>query len=234
MTEFLTEDKDFREGAVICIDKPLEWTSFDVVKKIKYSLQKQFNYKLKVGHAGTLDPLATGLVIICTGKGTKRIEEYMGQIKEYLCTVKLGATTPSFDLETQEDNIFPFEHITRELIDDKLRDFIGEIDQIPPIFSALRVNGERAYKKARKGEDFEIKSRKINIYEIDVIGFESPYLELRIVCGKGTYVRSIARDIGKSLGSGAYLTALRRTAIGNYKVENAVGINDFIGKLDEN
>ncbi len=233
MIKFLTEEKDFRQGAVICIDKPLEWTSFDIVKKVKYSIQKHFNYKLKVGHAGTLDPLASGLVIVCTGKGTKRIDEYMGQVKEYTCTIRLGATTPSFDMETEEDEQYPFEHITRALVDEKLKDFIGEIDQVPPLFSALRVDGERAYKKARKGEDFEIKSRKILVYEIEVLNFDNPFLELRIVCGKGTYIRSMARDIGDALGSGGYLTALRRTAIGDFKVENAVEINDFLGKLED-
>lgn len=233
MIKFLTEEKDFRQGAVICVDKPLEWTSFDIVKKIKYSIQKQFNYKLKVGHAGTLDPLATGLVIVCTGKGTKKIEEYMGQVKEYVCTIRLGATTPSFDLETEEDEKYPYEHITRELVDEKLKGFIGAIDQVPPLFSALRVNGERAYKKARKGEDFEIKSRTIFVHDIEVLKFDNPFLELRIVCGKGTYIRSMARDIGNSLGSGGYLTSLRRTAIGDYRVEKAVEINDFLGKLED-
>jgi len=232
MIKFLTEEKDFRQGAVIYVDKPLEWTSFDIVKKVKFSLQKQFDYKLKVGHAGTLDPLATGLVIVCTGKGTKRIDEYMGQVKEYICTVRLGATTPSFDLETEEDEKYPFEHITRELIDEKLKEFIGEIDQIPPLFSALRVDGERAYKKARKGEDFEMKSRKIVVHEIEVLNFDNPSLELRIVCGKGTYIRSMARDIGEALGSGGYLTALRRTSIGDFKVGDAVKINDFLGELE--
>lgn len=230
MIEFLTEEKDYREGAVICVDKPLEWTSFDIVKKIKYTIQKKNNYRLKVGHAGTLDPLATGVVIVCTGKGTKRIDEYMGQEKEYECTIKLGATTPSFDRETEEDEQYPYEHITREMTEEVLKSFEGEIEQIPPMFSAIRINGERAYKKVRKGEEFVIKARKIVVHSIEIKRFELPYLDLKINCGKGTYIRSLARDIGEALSSGGYLTALRRTAIGEYRVENCVRISDFLDK----
>ena len=234
MIEFFDEGNDFKAGALVCIDKDLDWTSFDVVKKVKFGLQRKFDLKkLKVGHAGTLDPLATGLVIICTGKGTKQIDKYMGQTKEYICTVRLGATTPSFDMETEEDNQFDYKHITRELVEDKLKEFIGEIDQVPPTFSALKINGVRAYKMAREGEEFEIKSRKILIHEIEILNFDNPSLELRIVCGKGTYIRSIARDIGLALDSGGYLTALRRTAIGDFKVENALTVDGFLAKLSD-
>lgn len=234
MIEFFEEENDFKAGALVCIDKELDWTSFDVVKKLKFGLQRKFDLKkLKVGHAGTLDPLATGLVIICTGKGTKQIDKYMGQTKEYTCTVRLGATTPSFDMETQEDNQFEYKHITRELVEEKLKEFIGEIDQVPPTFSALKINGVRAYKMAREGEEFEIKSRKILIHEIEILNFDNPSLELRIVCGKGTYIRSIARDIGLALDSGGYLTALRRTAIGDFKVENALTVDGFLAKLSD-
>jgi len=234
MIEFFEEENDFKAGSLICIDKALEWTSFDVVKKVKFGIQRKFDLKkLKVGHAGTLDPLATGLVIICTGKGTKQIDKYMGQTKEYTCTIKLGATTPSFDLESEEDNTYEYKHITRELIDEKLKEFIGEIDQVPPIFSALKINGVRAYTMAREGEEFEIKSRKIQIHEIEVLNFDGQNLELRIVCGKGTYIRSMARDIGVALDSGGYLIALRRTAIGDYKVKDALSVDAFLGKLSE-
>lgn len=234
MIDFFEVEDDFSAGALICIDKEIEWTSFDVVKKVKYGIQKKFNIrKLKVGHAGTLDPLATGLVIICTGKGTKRIDEYMGQTKEYICTLRLGATTPSFDLETEEDCSYEYKHITRDLIDEKLKEFIGEIDQVPPIFSALKINGVRAYKMAREGEEFEIQSRKIQIHEIEVLNFKDRSIQLRIVCGKGTYIRSIARDIGIALDSGAYLTSLRRTAIGKYRVEDALCVEDFFGELSK-
>lgn len=234
MIKFFEEEKDFKAGALLCIDKELEWTSFDVVKKVKFGIQRKFDLKkLKVGHAGTLDPLASGLVIICTGKATKKIDSYMGQTKEYICTVRLGETTPSFDLETEVDNTYEYKHITRELIDDRLKDFIGEIDQVPPTFSALKINGVRAYKMAREGEEFEIKSRKITVDHIEVLRFEGQELELRIVCGKGTYIRSLARDIGLSLDSGGFLTALRRTAIGDFRVEDALSVNDFLCKVQE-
>lgn len=234
MIKFFEKEQDFDAGALVCIDKELEWTSFDVVKKVKFGIQKKYNLKkIKVGHAGTLDPLATGLVIICTGKATKQIDTYMGQTKEYTCTVRLGETTPSFDLETEVDNTYEYKHITRELIEEKLKEFIGEIDQVPPTFSALKINGVRAYKMAREGEDFEIKSRKIIIHEIEVLNFDGQNLDLRIVCGKGTYIRSIARDIGVALDSGGFIVALRRTAIGDFRVEDALTVDAFFCKLSE-
>lgn len=232
MIEFFEEEGDYKAGALICIDKALEWTSFDVVKKVKYGIQKKYDLKkLKVGHAGTLDPLASGLVIICTGKATKKIDNYMGQTKEYTCTIELGATTPSFDRETEIDERFEYEHIDRALIETALKSFIGEIDQIPPHYSAVKINGVRAYKKARDNEEFEIKSRKITVHEIEILKFEKPYLELRIVCGKGTYIRSLARDIGEALQSGGYLTELRRTRIGDYKTDNSHTIESFLADL---
>jgi tRNA pseudouridine55 synthase len=234
MIEFFEEEKDFPAGALLCIDKELEWTSFDVVKKVKFGIQKKYDLKkLKVGHAGTLDPLASGLVIICTGKATKKIDSYMGQTKEYTCTVRLGETTPSYDLETEVDNTYEYKHITRELIDEKLKEFIGEIDQIPPTYSALKINGVRAYKMARGGQEFEIKSRKILVHEIEVLNFDGQNLELRIVCGKGTYIRSMARDIGLALDSGGFLIALRRIAIGDFRVDDALSVDEFLCKLQE-
>ncbi len=223
---------DFKEGQVVLIDKPLEWTSFDVVNKIRYLLKKQFGYKkIKVGHAGTLDPLATGLLIVCTGKQTKQIETYQAQEKEYIATLKLGATTPSFDRETEEDQQFEIKHITKDLILKTLQKFTGEQEQIPPIFSAKRVNGQRAYKAARKGIDVELKPNNITIYNIELLDFNLPFVELKISCSKGTYIRSIARDIGIALNSGAYLHNLRRTKIGNFCVEKAMNIFDFEKKV---
>ena len=226
------EEGVFGEGALVLVDKPLKWTSFDVVNKIRWCLRKKYG-KLKVGHAGTLDPLATGLVIICIGKWTKEIERYMGQQKEYLARICLGATTPSFDLETEINANYPWEHITRESFEKVLLQFVGEIQQIPPVYSAVRIDGVRAYEKARKGKGPEMLPWEVYIKEIEVVNFELPYVELRIVCGKGTYIRSLAHDIGKACGSGGYLSDLRRTRIGEFQVEKANKMEDLIAFLQE-
>lgn len=219
---------DFINGEVLLFDKPLDWTSFDVVNRIRNLICKNLKVKkIKVGHAGTLDPKATGLVVLCTGKSTKNIDSIQAEGKEYLATIKLGAITPSFDLESDESEIFPTEHITIELIKEKLKQFIGNVEQIPPVFSAIKVNGKRAFDYAREGKDLEMKSRIIQINEIEIIRFEMPELVLKISCGKGTYIRSLARDLGESLQSGAYLIGLRRTKIGDQLVENAWTIENF-------
>lgn len=226
------EDGDFQQGALIPVDKPLEWTSFDVVNKIRWCLKRKYG-KIKVGHAGTLDPLATGLVLICTGKWTREIEKYMGHEKEYVAELQLGATTPSYDLETEVDETFGYEHIDKERFEQALSAFRGEIEQIPPIFSAIQVDGERAYKKARKGKELKLQPRKVWVREIELIRFEPPRVELRIVCGKGTYIRSLAHDIGKACESGAYLAGLRRTRIGDFQVNDANKIEDLVARLQE-
>ena len=219
---------DFKAGERIYVDKPLTWTSFDVVNKIRFLLKRHLGIKkIKVGHAGTLDPLATGLVIVCTGRQTKTLEELMGHDKEYEATLKLGATTPSFDKETEEDMTYPTEHITEELVRKVLSErFTGEIDQTPPTFSAIRVDGHRAYEYARKGKDGDLKleSRRIKIYKMEVMSYAPGELSLRIGCSKGTYIRALARDIGEALGSGAYLTSLRRTRVGVWSVEEAMSM----------
>lgn len=225
---------DFKEGQVILIDKPLEWTSFDVVNKIRYLIRHKYDYKkIKVGHAGTLDPLATGLLIVCTGKFTKRIDEFQAQTKTYETTLKLGATTPSFDRETEEDQQFPTEHITKELIEKTIASFVGEQEQVAPMYSAKKVNGERAYIAARKGKTLEIKSHVITIHDIEILNFEMPYLKIKINCTKGTYVRSLARDFGKAVESGAYLHDLRRTQSGDFKTDDTLTINDFENIIKE-
>ncbi|MCL3780227.1 tRNA pseudouridine(55) synthase TruB [Prolixibacteraceae bacterium JC049] len=229
--DFTTKFGDFRAGEIILIDKPLDLTSFGIVKKVRWHiwncLDKQYK-KVKVGHAGTLDPKATGLVILCTGKFTKRIEEFQAGIKEYYATIKLGATTPSFDLETEEDEQYETSHITSELVKEVIENqFLGEIDQTPPIYSAVKVKGVRAFTYARKGEELELKSRKITIHELDVIRLEGNMLEVRVLCSKGTYIRSLARDIAIALNSGGYLTALRRTRIGDFKVEDALSLEEY-------
>jgi tRNA pseudouridine55 synthase len=224
---------DFISGTVLLFDKPLDWTSFDLVNKVRTSICHTIHQKkLKVGHAGTLDPKATGLVIICTGKATKTIDLIQAEEKEYIATLKLGATTPSYDLEKEEDQFFPTEHVTRELIEEKLKNFIGEIDQVPPIFSAIRVNGKRAFDFARGGKELELSSRKITIKEITIEKFELPELVLKISCSKGTYIRSLARDLGESLECGAYLIGLIRTRIGDYTLENAWTLENFKKSLD--
>lgn len=225
---------DFISGEILLFNKPLDWTSFDVVNRVRYLLcQKLGIKKLKVGHAGTLDPKATGLVVLCTGKATKKIESIQAEEKEYIATVKLGATTPSSDLETAEDQTFDTSHITHELIEQKLLDFKGDIQQVPPIFSAIKVNGKRAFNYARNGEELQMKARPVYISAIEILRFENPELEIKINCGKGTYIRSLARDIGESLNNGAYLLALQRTRIGAQNVSDAWSLADFEKSLSE-
>lgn len=216
--------EDFQNGQIILIDKPLTWSSFQAVNKLKYILKRKYNLpkKFKIGHAGTLDPLATGLLIICTGKFTKKITEIQAQTKEYTGTITVGATTPSYDLETEVDANFPINHIDEELIQQTAKKFIGEIDQKPPVFSAIKKDGKRLYEHARAGEEVEIQSRKTTIYEFEITRIALPEIDFRVQCSKGTYIRSLAFDFGVALKSGAHLTALRRTKIGDYSVENAV------------
>ena len=220
--------EDYLSGQMVLIDKPLGWSSFDVVKKIKHLISKKYNLKkLKVGHAGTLDPLATGLLIVCTGKFTKRISEIQGQEKTYTGTITLGGTTPSYDLETEVDNDYKTSHITKELIHQTTKQFIGEIDQKPPIFSALKKGGERLYEKARRGEEISIESRKIFVREFNIISIENLTVAFEIKCSKGTYIRSIANDFGAALNSGGYLSSLCRTAIGDYQLSKGIDIESF-------
>tara|TARA_B110000091_G_scaffold5081_1_gene5004 strand:- start:259 stop:954 length:696 start_codon:yes stop_codon:yes gene_type:complete len=218
----------YQEGKVLLIDKPLNWTSFQVVNKIRWLIKQQFGIKkIKVGHAGTLDPLATGLLIICTGKLTKKIETYQAQVKEYTGTITLGTTTPSYDLESEVDQTFDISGITEEDILDNTKHFIGEIQQQPPIFSALKKDGKRLYEYAREGEKVEIPKRIITISEFEITKIDVPNIEFRAVCSKGTYIRSLAHDFGKSLNNGAHLSALRRTKIGGFSVEDAVSVLAF-------
>lgn len=230
---YFQEEGDFHAGALILVDKPLRWTSFDVVNKIRSSLKKRCG-KLKVGHAGTLDPLATGLVMVCTGKWTKRIEEFMAHEKEYIATIRFGATTPSYDLEKEINETFPYEHIDIELIKSVLPQFMGRIMQVPPLFSAIRIDGKRAYEKARVGSDEEPEAREIEIMELEILEYNCPDLVLRVRCGKGTYIRSLARDLGRACNSGAHLTALRRTQNGDFNVAHANKMEDLIAKLQLN
>ena len=226
---------DFAQGEVLAFDKPLHWTSFDLVAKVRYNLCKKLGTKkLKVGHTGTLDPLATGVVIICTGKKTKLIDRLQYDVKEYIATLQLGATTPSYDMEKEVDQTYPTEHITRELIDQIIPLFRGEQWQTPPAFSAIQINGKRAYEFARKGEEVELKPRLLVIDEIEVLSFdeEKMLLTIRVVCSKGTYIRALARDIGERLQSGAHLTALRRTRVGDTRVEDCYTIEQFLEKLN--
>ena len=225
--------EDYLSGKVLLIDKPLEWTSFQAVNKIRWHIKRKFGLKkIKVGHAGTLDPLATGLLIICVGKETKNISTYQGQIKEYIGTFTLGATTPSYDLETEVNQTFPIDHITDELLSETTQNFTGEIDQKPPIFSAIKKDGKRLYELARKGQTTEIASRKVTISEFDITKIELPKVDFRVVCSKGTYIRSLANDYGEALNSGAHLSVLRRTKIGDYSVNNAKTIEQFIHDLE--
>lgn len=226
------EVDDFLNGKVLLIDKPLNWTSFQVVNKIRWAIRKKFNLKkIKVGHAGTLDPLATGLLILCTGKMTKKINEYQAENKEYTGTITLGATTPSFDLETEIDQTFPIEHITEELIYAAAESFKGFIDQKPPIYSAIKKDGIRLYELARKGEQTEIKSREVNILDFDITKIELPLVHFRILCSKGTYIRSIASDFGKELHSGGHLSSLRRTKSGAFDLSKAISPESFVETL---
>lgn len=216
---------NFIEGEVLYIDKPLGWTSFDAVARLRNTLSRRLKIKkIKVGHAGTLDPLATGVMIICTGKATKRIEELQAGAKEYVATIALGATTPSFDLETEIDAHYPTVHITEELVREKLQNFLGRIEQIPPSYSAVKINGHRAYDLARKGREVELKPKVLVIDEIELQAFSPSEITVRVVCSKGTYIRALARDIGEALGSGAHLTALRRTRVGDVYVGDCLTI----------
>ncbi len=221
----------YQQGKILLIDKPLTWSSFQAVNKIKYALKRKYNLpkSFKIGHAGTLDPLASGLLIICTGKFTKKIPELQGMIKEYTGTITLGATTPSYDLETQVDKTYPTEHITEDLIRATTQQFIGEIDQKPPVFSALKKDGKRLYEHARAGEEVEILARKITIHEFEITKINFPQVEFRVVCSKGTYIRSLAYDFGLAMNSGGYLSKLRRTKIGEFSVEGAVAADVFEG-----
>ena len=218
---------------VLYFDKPLGWTSFNLVNRVRGVLSRHLGVKkLKVGHAGTLDPLATGVMILCTGKNTKLIESFQYQTKEYVATIKLGATTPSFDLETEIDAEYPTEHITEELVKETLAKFIGEIQQIPPTYSAIKINGKRAYEYARKGDEVELKPKTLVIDEIELLEYKMPEIVVRVVCSKGTYIRALARDIGEALQSGGHLTALRRTRIGDIRVENCLQYEDFVENLN--
>lgn len=220
---------NFIEGEIIYIDKPLEWTSFNAVKRLRSCIQRRVGVKkLKVGHAGTLDPLATGVMIVCTGRMTKRIEELQSGVKEYIATIALGATTPSYDLETEIDARYPVDHITRELVEDTLKQFVGRIEQVPPAFSACKIDGRRAYKMARQGQEVNLKPKVLVIDEIELLEFAPDSITLRIVCSKGTYIRALARDIGEALNSGGHLTALRRTRVGDVTVERCMTINEAV------
>lgn len=225
---------NFKEGEIIYIDKPYKWTSFGVVNKVRYFVcRKQGVKKIKVGHAGTLDPLATGVMILCTGKATKKIEDFQYQTKEYIATLMLGATTPSFDLEKEIDATYPTEHITRELVEETLKQFVGEIQQVPPTFSACKVNGKRAYELARKGNDVELKAKTLVIDEIELLECELPVIKIRVVCSKGTYIRALARDIGQALNSGAHLTALQRTRVGDVTLDKCMQLDDFEAWIEQ-
>ena len=239
MEKFLTVEKDsltalgnnieeYPDGIVIPVDKPYRWTSADVVRKVKFIAQRHFHKKnLKVGHAGTLDPLATGVLLVCIGKATKQAETLQAEKKEYIASIELGATTPCFDLEKEIDHRYPYEHITREMVEAVLPRFIGEQDQVPPVFSAKLIDGTRAYEMARAGEEVVMKPARIIIYELEILEFELPKLVLRVKCSKGTYIRSLARDVGEALESGGHLTGLVRTASGGFSVEKALDMEDI-------
>lgn len=225
---------DFVTGEIIGIDKPLKWTSFDVVKRLRGGIQRRLGVKkFKVGHAGTLDPLATGVLIICTGKATRRIDALQAGRKEYIATMRLGATTPSFDLEKEIDATYPYEHVTRELILETLPQFTGKIMQVPPVFSAVKVDGKRAYLHARKGHDVELAAKPLEIDEFELIDFDGRDMKLRIVCSKGTYIRALARDLGEALNSGAHLIALQRTAVGPIRLDSCVSVDEALKIIAE-
>ena len=225
---------DFVAGEIIPINKPYTWTSFQIVNKIRYSLSRKYGIKrFKVGHAGTLDPLASGVLLLCTGKATKKIEELQSHTKEYEAEITLGATTPSFDMEHPVDATYPYEHITREMVEETLKQFVGDIAQRPPLFSACKVDGKRAYDLARKGSDMQLEPKQIRIDSIELLECELPKIRIRVVCGKGTYIRSLARDIGIALNSGGYLTDLVRTRIGEYKLENCITPDSFQEWLEQ-
>lgn len=225
---------DFLAGSTLLVNKPKDWTSFDVVNKIRYKLKHRLGVKkIKVGHSGTLDPMATGLLIICTGKFTKKLNEFQGLSKEYTGTIKLGSTTPSYDAETEIDNIYPTEHITSELLEEGRKQFLGDLEQIPPMFSAIKVDGQPLYKKARKGIKVEIKSRPVTIFNFDFLNIDVPNIDFKVSCSKGTYIRSLAHDLGKAVRSGGHLTALKRTKVGEFKLENAWELEDLVKYIED-
>lgn len=225
---------DFLTGEILYVDKPLRWTSFDVVKRVRGTLLRRMKLrKMKVGHAGTLDPLATGVMVVCTGRATKRIDELQAGVKEYVATIALGATTPSFDLETEIDATYPTAHISRGLVEETLKRFTGAIEQVPPAFSACKVDGKRAYKMARKGHEVELKPKTLVIDEIELLEFSPESITIRVVCSKGTYIRALARDIGEALGSGGHLTALRRTRVGAVGIDRCMDVDSLIAMLSD-
>ena len=233
MEEFTLRGVEFPEGYVAVIDKPYEWTSADVVRKIKFQLRKCGYPKIKIGHAGTLDPLATGILLVCIGRATKQVEALQAEEKEYVAELMLGATTPSGDMEQEVDNTYPTEHITREMVEEALKSLTGEREQLPPLYSAKKVQGVRAYEFARAGEEIELKKALINIYELELVEYDMPRIKIRVRCSKGTYIRSLAFEIGEALNSGAYLTSLRRTRSGGFTVEKSHTLDDFMEKLRE-
>ena len=233
MEDFSLRGVEFPEGYVAVIDKPYEWTSADVVRKIKFQLRKCGYPKIKIGHAGTLDPLATGILLVCIGRATKQVEALQAEEKEYVAELMLGATTPSGDMEHEVDNTYPTEHITREMVEEALKSLTGEREQLPPLYSAKKVQGVRAYEFARAGEEIELKRALINIYEMELVEYDLPRIKIRVRCSKGTYIRSLAFEIGEALQSGAYLTSLRRMRSGGFVVEKAHTLDDFMEKLRE-
>ena len=233
MEEFTLRGVEFPEGYVAVIDKPYEWTSADVVRKIKFQLRTCGYPKIKIGHAGTLDPLATGILLVCIGRATKQVEALQAEEKEYVAELMLGATTPSGDMEHEVDNTYPTEHITREMVEEALKSLTGEREQLPPLYSAKKVQGVRAYEFARAGEEIELKKALINIYELELVEYDMPRIKIRVRCSKGTYIRSLAFEIGEALNSGAYLTSLRRTRSGGFTVEKSHTLDDFMEKLRE-
>lgn len=233
MSDFTLQGVDFPEGYVAVIDKPYEWTSADVVRKIKFQLRKCGYPKIKIGHAGTLDPLATGILLVCIGRATKSVDALQAERKEYVAELQLGATTPSGDMEHPIDHTYPTEHITREMVEEALQSLTGEREQLPPLYSAKKVQGVRAYEFAREGVEVELKRALINIYAMELVEYDLPRIKIRVECSKGTYIRSLAFEIGEALNSGAYLISLRRTRSGEFCVENAHSLDDFMEKLKE-
>jgi len=224
---------DFQQGEILPFYKPYEWTSFGLVSRVRRILTERLGTKIKIGHAGTLDPLATGVIILCTGRATKRVEEIQKQTKEYIATLKLGATTVSYDREHPENATFPINHISQELVIGVLQKFIGKIEQVPPEYSACKIGGEHAYKLIRKGQEVTLKPKTLVIDQIELLSYEMPEIKIRVVCSKGTYIRALARDIGTALGSGAYLTALKRTRIGSVTLGDCLTLEDFSTWLDK-
>ena len=233
MSDFTLQGVDFPEGYVAVIDKPYEWTSADVVRKIKFQLRKCGYPKIKIGHAGTLDPLATGILLVCIGRATKRVDALQAERKEYVAELQLGATTPSGDMEHPIDHTYPTEHITREMVEEALQSLTGEREQLPPLYSAKKVQGVRAYEFAREGVEVELKRALINIYAMELVEYDLPRIKIRVECSKGTYIRSLAFEIGEALNSGAYLSSLRRTRSGEFCIENAHSLDEFMEKLKE-